>query len=176
MNILVIYGLPCSGKSSLLEQLKEYHVIRIDRLITRHIESPSLADFTALSEALMKEIIQIVTERKDSKIVIEMGCLIPQNSVRALEVFFQEEKLDFLNILLTAEKETLISRIERRNKEIKEGKSKAIPIDGPDYLTRFVEFFEKNLPRNAIEINTTIENTSVRTLESLRKAISGVGY
>ena len=167
MHVLIVYGLPCTGKSSLLKQLEGYYPIAVDRLIKKHVSEPNISDFNMLSEQLMLDIIHEVEVNKNTHLVIEMGCLISQAGVCTLEKYFEENNISFKNILLTAKKEDLLKRIKTRNKEIKEGKSQALEVDGPDYLTRFIEVFDENQPKNAVVINTSTTIMSEMVLDKL---------
>ncbi len=168
-NILLLYGLPCSGKSSVLSALNtNHHVITVDTIITKIIAEPSIEDFIHLSNDIIKAIIDEINNGKSNQYLIEVGCLISKSAIDLLEVFFVEKGYDFFNIKLIASDDELVKRIINRNTDITSGIRQGIKVDGPDYLTRFKQILEKNLPDNLIEIDTTTKPTENVILEIIK--------
>ena len=156
MHILMLYGLPCSGKTSLLNSLKNYSVMGVDSVIKSLIKEPMIPDFIRLASDIRESIIQSINPIQTTNIAIEMGCLTPKESIEKFELFFKENKINYINLVLTASHNELINRIKKRNIEVsRHSKSKALIIDGPDYLSRFTEHFEKNRPQNEHTLDTT---------------------
>lgn len=155
MPILIVYGLPCTGKSNLIKNLPEFDNIAVDEIIRLNFSNPQISDFVNSSEEMMQHILTEVKNINHSKIVIEMGCLIPKRSFLQLEEGLVNHGYEFNNIILTAEHEEIIRRIKNRNQEIDNGKSDSIKIEGPDYLSRFTKLFDHNQPDNPIIIDTT---------------------
>ena len=160
INILLLYGLPCSGKSSVLKAINTgHHVITVDTIITKIVADPSLEDFNHLSNEIINAIIDEINNSHSTRFLIEVGCLISKNAIDQLQVFFIKNGYGFFNIELTADNDELVRRIVNRNRDITSGKKQGIKVDGPDYLTRFKRAFDKNLPDNLIEIDTTAKST-----------------
>ena len=165
-EILLVYGLPCSGKSSFVRSLTNYHAIAIDDFIRGKVEDPGISDFVALSHELVGDVAREVMATVAEHIVIEMGCLITKEATAELEAFLRSNNLGFKNIGLTANDDELIRRIELRNRNIELGKDTSIKIDGPDYLTRFVEVFENNQPNDPRYIDTTSMAASLSDIKT----------
>lgn len=155
IKVLVLYGLPCSGKSSVLRSLNNYHSIAVDTIITKIIDNPSIKDFCRLSNEIIEGIVREISKEESNNYIIEMGCLIPKAAINQLETSLTNTDSSFVNIILTADEDVLIERIISRNNNIEADNSSGIKIDGPDYLTRFKLFFDDNLPNKSIEVNTT---------------------
>lgn len=151
--------MPCTGKSSLIKNLPEFNKIAIDDIIRKNFSNPQISDFVNSSVEMMQQILEEVKNINHSKIVIEMGCLIPKTSFLQLEEGFASHGYEFNNIILTAKYEEIIRRIKKRNQDIDNGKSDSIKIEGPDYLSRFTNLFDQNQPNNPILIDTTLKNT-----------------
>ena len=154
-EILLVYGLPCTGKSSFVRSLTNYNAIAIDDFIRGKVEDPGISDFVALSHELVSDVAREVMATVAEHVVIEMGCLITREATAELEAVLKNNNLRFKNIVLTSNNDELIRRIKLRNRNIDLGKDSSIKIDGPDYLTRFVEVFEKNQPNEPQYIDTT---------------------
>lgn len=153
-SVLLLYGLPCSGKSSVLRALPGYARVAVDEIITTIIPDPSIADFQRLGDEIVGRIATTLRGMDEAKLIVEMGCLIPVESIRRLESLMAESGMHYSNILLSAGDEELIRRIKRRNEAIEAGETDSIPVDGPDYLTRFKRVFHHNQPDRYIEIDT----------------------
>ncbi|MBF0263641.1 MAG: AAA family ATPase [Gammaproteobacteria bacterium] len=172
MNVLILYGLPCSGKSSVLKSMSEYHAIAVDTIIKSLIPDPSVSDFSRFSTEIIETIVSKIKTGYFNKYIIEMGCLMPKTSIDLLERYLNELSVSYLNIKLVADDSELIKRIIKRNKNIDLGKSTAIKVDGPDYLTRFKLFFEQNQTDKQIEIDTTeksIKSINLEIMNALSK-------
>lgn len=154
-HVLILYGLPCSGKSGLVNELTDYHSVAVDTLIKRRTDDPSLSDFKNMSRDLMADIISEISAGINTNIIIEMGCLIPKASIDYLEGFLKDSNIHYLNISLFANEDELIRRIVKRNSDIDAGLLDAIKVDGPDYLSRFTKVFNVNKPDNTVTIDTT---------------------
>lgn len=165
-KILLVYGLPCTGKSSFVRGLNNYHSIAIDDFIRSKVEDPGISDFIALSQELMVDVTNEVMSSEAELIVIEMGCLITREATAELEASLKNNNIGFKNIALTANDDELIRRIELRNRNIELGKDTSIKIDGPDYLSRFVEIFEKNQPNEPQYIDTTYAAATLSDIKS----------
>lgn len=165
-NILILYGLPCSGKSSLVKALPDYYSIAVDTLIKRRTDDPSISDFKTMSKELMDDIISDISVHAHDNKIIEMGCLIPKESIDYLEGFLKESNLRFFNVILVADNDELERRIIKRNLDVDAGELDAIKVDGPDYISRFSSVFYHNLPANAAELDTT-SKTSKQILKEL---------
>ena len=77
INILLLYGLPCSGKSSVLKAINTgHHVITVDTIITKIVADPSLEDFNHLSNEIINAIIDEIDNTNSTRYLIEVGCLI----------------------------------------------------------------------------------------------------
>ena len=164
--VLVIYGLPCTGKSGLVNLLTSYYPIAIDSYIKDRVSEPEISDFQRLSKELVDDVINDLLSHNGSNIVIEMGCLISKEGIEHLESFLKKNNVRFSNIILTADKNELISRIKTRNIEVDLDKSNAIKVDGPDYLTRFVDVFELSQPKQSITIDTS-KNTLLDIIKKI---------
>lgn len=154
-TIVLLYGLPCSGKSSVLRALPGHARIAVDTIITTITPDPSIADFQRLADEIVGQIATTLQCTAKAKVVIEMGCLIHVDAIRRLERFMLKDGIDYTNILLSADDDELIRRIELRNAAIEAGESKSIRVDGPDYLSRFKRVFNHNKPDSYITIDTT---------------------
>ena len=154
-KILLLYGLPSSGKSTVAKSLTEYIRITVDEIITSMVPNPDITDFQRLGNEIVTQISERLKNSNNSRIVIEMGCLIPQLAIKKFEQFMDDQTYHFTNILLTADDAELERRIIKRNKEIESGKSDSLKIDGPDFLTRFKVIFNNNKPTSFIQIDTT---------------------
>jgi deoxyadenosine/deoxycytidine kinase len=158
MNIkkaIIIYGLPCTGKSRLVRELAEYCPISVDSLITKKLSEPEISDFIVLSPELVRDVVDTIVNADHAKFVVEMGCLMPKESVNLLERLLRESGVRHINIILTASNDELIRRITERNRNIDSGLDDSIKISGPDYLTRFIDVFSHNHPPTAITVDTT---------------------
>ena len=170
INILLLYGLPCSGKSSVLSALNtNYHVITVDAIITKIVTEPSIDDFNHFSNEIIEAIICEINNGKSNRYLIEIGCLISKSAIDLLEVFFIKKGYGFFNIKLIADDDELVKRIVNRNTDITSGIRQGIKVDGPDYLTRFKQVLEKNLPDNLIDVDTTAKPTENVILEIIKK-------
>jgi len=156
ISIFLFYGLPCSGKTRLIKSLENYTHISVDNIIKKIIprSEPKIQDFKSLSKDIIEKIMIEINERKGPNFAIEMGCLIPKCEIEFLEAFLKNKNFKFRNIVLTAKDEELNERIKDRNYEIDKGLSTSIKIEGPDYLSRFKNEFDKNNPNNADNIDT----------------------
>jgi broad-specificity NMP kinase len=165
MPALVVYGLPCTGKTSLIKNLDNYQHIGVDSIIKLKNKNPDISDFLTFSDQIMQDILTIVTNSDNSDIVIEMGCLTPKKGILHLESGLKKMQCVFSNIVLTDDHDELITRIKKRNANIDKGKSNSIKIDGPDFLTRFTRLFDNNQPDNAIYVDTSNKtNTDVLSI------------
>lgn len=153
--VLLLYGLPCSGKSMVVKSLPDYDVITVDEIITTIIADPSIADFQRLGNEIVETMITVIEGLAKAKIVIEMGCLMPRVVVDRLERFLSNAGIRFTNVILTARDDELIRRIEQRNADIDVGNSDSIKVDGPDYLTRFKVVFDGSHPDNFALLDTS---------------------
>jgi len=169
MHILILYGLPCSGKSGLVNELANYHSVAVDTLIKRRIDDPSLSDFKNMSKDLMADIINELSADNNVDMIIEMGCLIPKESIDYLELHLKKYKFHYLNVILFANDNELIRRIVKRNSDIDAGLLDAIKVDGPDYLSRFSNVFNVNKPDNSVTIDTTSKTSKqiIKEINSL---------
>ncbi len=154
-SVVLLYGLPCSGKSSVLRAMPGHARITVDAIITAIIPDPGIADFQRLGDEIVGRIASTLQGMDGEKVVIEMGCLIPLGAIRRLEGLMLESGINYTNILLSAADEELIRRIERRNAAIEVGESDSIRVDGPDYLGRFKRLFNHNRPVSYVTIDTT---------------------
>ena len=154
-SVVLLYGLPCSGKSSVLRALPDHARVAVDTIITSITPDPSIADFQRLGDEIVGRIASTLQGLDEAKVVIEMGCLIPLDAMRQLEGLMAERKMSYSNILLSGDDHVLIRRIERRNAAIEAGVSESIRVEGPDYLSRFKRVFENNLPDSYVTIDTT---------------------
>lgn len=154
-SVLLIYGLPCSGKSMVVRSMLDCSVITIDAIITRIIDTPAIADFQRLADEIVDEMVIALRCRDSSRFIIEMGCLVPRKAISRIEQFMSEAGFRFTNVVLTAKDDVLIQRIVQRNADIDAGNSDSIKVDGPDYLTRFKLLFDDNQPASFIELDTT---------------------
>lgn len=101
-----------------------------------------------------------INVKKGPNFAIEMGCLIPKSEIDFLEAHLKNKNFKFRNIVLTATDKELNKRIEDRNTQIDNKSSTAIRIEGPDYLSRFNNEFNKNKPNDADNIDTTKKSTT----------------
>lgn len=154
-SVLILYGLPCSGKSVLVRELISYYPIAIDTYIKHRLPDPEIEDFQRLSRELVDDVMKDLVSHNGDNVVIEMGCLISKEGIEHLESLLKKNNIKFFNVVLMAEHDELISRIKARNIDIDLGKSNAIKVDGPDYLSRFVDVFELNQPSAPITIDTS---------------------
>lgn len=154
-SVVLLYGLPCSGKSMVSRSLSDHSLITIDEIITGIIADPAIADFQRLADEIVEQMIATLQRHEESKFIIEMGCLVPRKAITHLEKYLSESGFRFVSVVLTAEDEELIRRIVARNAAIDAGSSDSIKVDGPDYLTRFKMLFENNLPPSFIALDTT---------------------
>ena len=67
MPILIVYGLPCTGKSNLIKNLPEFDNIAVDEIIRLNFSNPQISDFVNSSEEMMQH---ILTEIKN---ILEEG-------------------------------------------------------------------------------------------------------
>ena len=155
MNVILLFGLPCSGKSSVIKALSSCNRLAVDDVIKNHSTDPSIEDFRRLSKTLMTEIIRKITASTSNCHVIEMGCLIHNEAINYLQESLIRMGAEVINITLHAHDNVLINRITERNKLFEQGLSNSFPIEGPDYLTRFKQIFEKNKPDDSIELDTS---------------------
>jgi len=160
MTILILYGLPGTGKTSVINNMKNYFSISIDCLIREKKLTPTIADFKELSDELMDEIIAFVVSHRYLDIGIELGCLVPIKSIKILEKKLIINNLPYINVILTAENKELVNRLKKRNNDIELGLSDAIKVDSPEKLARFIEIFSFNKPSNALFIDTTNKEIS----------------
>jgi len=170
INVLILYGLPCCGKSSVLKAMSDYHAIAVDTIIKRLVADPSVEDFSVLSIEIIENIVSEIKNGDFDKYIIEMGCLIPKKAIYLLERFLDDLDVSYNNIKLSTAEDELVKRIINRNNNIDFGKSTGIKVDGPDYLTRFKLFFDKNQADNQVEIDTTgntIENITLKILKHI---------
>ena len=154
-SVVLLYGLPCSGKSMVVKSLTDHTVITIDGLITRIINDPSIENFQRLAGKIVEEMIDTLQHLSSTQFVIEMGCLVPKQAIAQLEQGMLESGLVFSNVVLTAEDDVLIERIKRRNADIASGESDSIRVEGPDYLSRFKRLFDDNKPADFTMIDTS---------------------
>ena len=154
-NVLVLYGLPCSGKSGVVKELTSYYSLAIDTYIKHRLPDPEVEDFQRLSRELVDDVMKDLLSHNGNDVVIEMGCLISKEGIEHLESLLKKNNIKFFNVVLMAENDELISRIKARNIDIDLGKSNAIKVDGPDYLKRFVDVFELNQPSEPMTIDTS---------------------
>lgn len=157
-SVLLLYGLPCSGKSSVVASLPDHSRITVDEIITSFILEPSVADFRCSGNEIVDKVVTELQNQEATQFVIEMGCLIPRLAISRLEAFMNDNGFLYTNILLAADDDELIRRIKQRNADIDAGKSDSIKVDGPDYLTRFKAVFDDSQPDSCIEIDTTALN------------------
>ena len=169
-SVVLLYGLPCSGKSMVGQAMRDHALITIDEIITQLIADPSIADFQRLANELVEQMIAVLHRHSDSKFVIEMGCLVPKGAIESLEKHLSDSGIDIVSIILTAKDDVLIQRIIARNSAIEAGDSGSIKVDGPDYLTRFKQLFECNYPTTYIELDTG-ELTRQQVLDRVREVI-----
>jgi RNase adaptor protein for sRNA GlmZ degradation len=170
MKVILLYGLPCSGKSSVLRVMSDFHAIAVDTIIKKITPDPSISDFKRFSKEIVETAVSEVAEGRSSNCIIEMGCLISKQAIDQIECSLAEVGAVFINIKLSAHKGELIQRIVDRNRDIQLGNSNGIKVDGPDYLSRFEQVFDNNHPDNLIEIDTTgktAERVSSEILEYL---------
>ena len=154
-SVLLLYGLPCSGKSMVVQSLSDHAVIAVDEIITRIVADPTIEDFQRLAGEIVDEIVVVLQGLRTAQVIIEMGCLITRGAIDKLELFMADADIQFANVVLIASDEELIRRIEKRNADIDAGESNSIKVDGPDYLTRFKAAFENNHPDNSLRLDTT---------------------
>jgi len=155
MKVILLYGLPCSGKSSVIQALPACYRLAVDDVIKNHSADPSIEDFGCLSKALVTELITKIDGLASDCYVIEMGCLIHQTAINHLQESLIKMGAEYINITLHAHDNVLINRITERNRLIEQGLSDSFPIEGPDYLSRFKKVFEKHKPVNSIELDTS---------------------
>lgn len=155
MKVILLYGLPCSGKSSVIQALSACYRLAVDDVIKNYSPDPSIEDFGRLSKVLVTELITKIEGLTSDCYVIEMGCLIHQIAINHLQESLIKMGAEFINITLHAHDNILINRITERNKLIEQGLSDSFPIEGPDYLSRFKQVFEKHKPINSIELDTS---------------------
>jgi|LWDU01.1.fsa_nt_gi hypothetical protein len=157
VSILLFYGLPCSGKTRLISGLSNRENISVDTIIKEIIpgSEPTIQDFINLSKNIIERVMVEINEKKGPNFAIEMGCLIPKSEINFLEAYLKNKSFKFRNIVLTATDKELNKRIEDRNTKIDNKSSTAIRIEGPDYLSRFRNEFDKNMPNYADNIDTT---------------------
>ena len=167
-NVLLLYGLPCSGKSSVLQAMSNYHAIAVDTIITKIVADPSIADFVRFSPEIVKNIVSEINNQQSKNYIIEMGCLISKQAIDQLESSLSDQGYTFFNINLIADDDELEQRIINRNRDIDSGKRQGIKVDGPDYLTRFKQVFDKNLPDRLIAIDTTAKSQESVLLEIIK--------
>ena len=167
-NILVLYGLPCSGKSSVVSGLSNFRSIAVDTIITRIVANPTLDDFARLSDEIVDNIIQQLKSEQPLDTVIEMGCLIQKQAIDRLTQYLVESNSHFVSIKLITDDDELVRRIIARNEQIDRDAGDGIKIDGPDYLSRFKVVFEKNCPEDIIDLDTTLKSSN-EVLESLKQ-------
>ena len=160
ISILVLYGLPCSGKSSVVSGLSNFRPIAVDTIITKIVADPALEDFAHLSEEIVEKIIQELKSGQPLDTVIEMGCLIQKQAIDRLTQYLVESDSHFVSVKLIADEDELVRRIISRNEQIDRVAGNGIKVDGPDYLTRFKAVFQKNFPDNTIDLDTTFKSSS----------------
>lgn len=170
-NVLLLYGLPCSGKSSVSRAMTDHHTLAVDAIIKKIINDPSIADFDRLSNDIVEDLVKEINNTDSNNYLIEMGCLIPKKAIDRLEFSLAQNGCDFINILLSADEDVLVQRIIARNRDIDSGNSNSIKVDGPDYLTRFKLVFDNNQPDELIKIDTTAKTTA-KTTEKIISAIT----
>lgn len=154
-SVVLLYGLPCSGKSMVVKSLPDHAAIAVDEIITKVITEPEIEDFQRLAGEIAEEMVAIIDGMDDEHIVVEMGCLMPQRVIWRVEQYMHDNGIRFTNILLTADDAELIERIRQRNADIEAGISDSIKVDGPDYLTRFKLILENNMPESFVELDTS---------------------
>jgi hypothetical protein len=162
VSILLFYGLPCSGKTRLISGLSNRKNISVDTIIKKIIpgSEPTIQDFINLSKNIIRQVMVEINVKKGPNFAIEMGCLIPKSEIDFLEAHLKNKNFKFRNIVLTATDKELNKRIEDRNTQIDNKSSTAIRIEGPDYLSRFNNEFNKNKPNDADNIDTTKKSTT----------------
>lgn len=169
-SVVLLYGLPCSGKSMVVKTLSDHAVITVDGIITTIIDDPSIADFQRLGNEIVDRLIMLIQGLSDTKFVIEMGCLMPRVVIDRLERFMCDSGFRFSNVMLSARDEVLIRRIEQRNADIDAGNSSSIKVDGPDYLTRFKEVFDRSRPDDYVVFDTS-DISREHVVEKVRKIV-----
>ena len=80
-NVLLLYGLPCSGKSSVLQAMSNYHAIAVDTIITKIVADQSIADFFRFSPAIVKYIVSEINNQLSKNYNNEPGCRISKQAI-----------------------------------------------------------------------------------------------
>jgi len=158
--VLIFYGLPATGKTELITNLKGFSSVSIDSLIKDKVSSPSIQDFKKYSIELIEEIKVFIDNGRGSHLAIEMGCLTPKSCIMSLEEHLNNEKIPYLNITLIVDDNKLLERIKKRNVQVGLGLSKALTVSISEGLDRFIKIFSCNQPLNSLLIDTTSKTTA----------------
>jgi len=155
MKVILLYGLPCSGKSSAIKALPACDRLAVDDVIKNYVHEPSITDFERFSKIIVNELIARVKQSSSSCCILEMGCLIQLTATDYLQEELIKSGVEMINITLHAEDTVLIKRIIERNGLIGQGLSGSLPVHGPDYLSRFKQVFDKNKPLKTKRLDTS---------------------
>jgi len=169
---IFLYGAPCSGKTSLANALKDqgWDFFKIDDAIKKFKIDPTAGDFSEFAEHISLELYRLSLWRDCEKdIVIELGCLFPQESSRHLQAMLELAGMNVESVLIEIDGHVARQRATTRNERIRAGHSDDFIIDDVENMEMFFRSLEDNHPKNAIILNG--EASTAKNIELIFESI-----
>ncbi len=120
-KIIVLYGLPCTGKTTILDFLavaKSCNIIHIDNIWMSKFEKPtfSVEEGRIVFEELVNRLIDLISNKK--RLIFIEGIFASKYRLEKLQEISKKFDYEFSSILLFNEFENLIKLNNERNKNI----------------------------------------------------------
>lgn len=146
IRVLLLFGLPCVGKTSLVNEIKvicnEATIFSVDSAIRDLLgHEPCKNDFKIRAKEVLANIEKHILDT-DAFAIVEMGCLIPRVHVEAF-VAQISVACRVLSVELTCDALHTRQRAIDRNLLVLSGHSDAVIIDNPDEICNFSNVYER---------------------------------
>jgi hypothetical protein len=160
-RFVFLYGVPCSGKSSVLLQLEKmgWDCLKIDDIVrgqaliqAKGAQTLTRDSFVEHSDSVCLAVYARALQANATYTAVELGCLFPLMASRHIKGMLALLDIDVLDFHLEISEACAMQRAVARNESIASGLTDAVPIDDAGKMFPFFASLHTNLPDKTIAL------------------------